>query len=115
MVQLVILRRFNHWFLIQLAGSDENGSNTYNRLWVFFIYNCCRKIADKVAHAGYYVVVPDFFFGDSFIPKTKLEDWIKNHQPVCYLPHLTSFFLYSNEDVHCDLYGQMLSLCKDVF
>ncbi|KAI3711878.1 hypothetical protein L1987_70427 [Smallanthus sonchifolius] len=38
-----------------------------------------RKIADKVASAGYYAVVPDFFFGDPFIPKTQLQDWIKNH------------------------------------
>ncbi|KAK1414148.1 hypothetical protein QVD17_29889 [Tagetes erecta] len=41
-----------------------------------------RKIADKIAYAaGYYVVVPDFFFADPFIPKTKLQDWIKNHPP----------------------------------
>ncbi|KAJ0677301.1 putative dienelactone hydrolase, alpha/Beta hydrolase [Helianthus annuus] len=38
-----------------------------------------RKIADKVAAAGYYVVVPDMFFGDPFIPKSNLQDWIKIH------------------------------------
>ncbi|KAI3814825.1 hypothetical protein L1987_14470 [Smallanthus sonchifolius] len=38
-----------------------------------------RQIADKVASAGYYAVVPDFFFGDPFIPKTQLQDWLKNH------------------------------------
>ncbi|KAL9995389.1 putative dienelactone hydrolase, alpha/Beta hydrolase [Helianthus debilis subsp. tardiflorus] len=38
-----------------------------------------RIIADKVAAAGYYVVVPDMFFGDPFIPKSNLQDWIKIH------------------------------------
>ncbi|KAL8242828.1 hypothetical protein R6Q59_013130, partial [Mikania micrantha] len=41
----------------------------------------CRKIADKLASAGYYAVVPDFFFGDPFIPKTHLPEWLKNHEP----------------------------------
>ncbi|KAL8242818.1 hypothetical protein R6Q59_013120 [Mikania micrantha] len=40
-----------------------------------------RKIADKLASAGYYAVVPDFFFGDPFIPKTQLQEWLKNHEP----------------------------------
>ncbi|KAL8223556.1 hypothetical protein R6Q57_019031 [Mikania cordata] len=40
-----------------------------------------RKIADKLASAGYYAVVPDFFFGDHFIPKTQLQEWLKNHEP----------------------------------
>ncbi|KAL8242605.1 hypothetical protein R6Q59_012907 [Mikania micrantha] len=40
-----------------------------------------RKIADKLASAGYYAVVPDFFFGDPFIPKTQLPEWLKNHEP----------------------------------
>ncbi|KAJ0724577.1 putative dienelactone hydrolase, alpha/Beta hydrolase [Helianthus annuus] len=45
-----------------------------------------RKIADKVAAAGYYVVVPDMFFGDPFIPKTNLHDWGDIHPAVCCLP-----------------------------
>ncbi|KAL4590216.1 hypothetical protein LXL04_003142 [Taraxacum kok-saghyz] len=41
-----------------------------------------RKLADKVASAGYYVVVPDFFHGDPLIPETPIQDWLKNHGPV---------------------------------
>ncbi|KAK9078467.1 hypothetical protein SSX86_002524 [Deinandra increscens subsp. villosa] len=40
-----------------------------------------RQLADKVASAGYYVVVPDFFHGDPLTPETKIEDWLKNHAP----------------------------------
>ncbi|XP_034690761.1 endo-1,3;1,4-beta-D-glucanase-like isoform X2 [Vitis riparia] len=41
-----------------------------------------RKLADKVAAAGFYVVVPDFFHGDPFVPETKtLPVWIKSHGP----------------------------------
>ncbi|CAH1426881.1 unnamed protein product [Lactuca virosa] len=46
-----------------------------------------RKLADKIASSGYYVVVPDFFNGDSFNgdpsnPDSPLKDWLKNHAPV---------------------------------
>ncbi|KAI3775213.1 hypothetical protein L1987_49782 [Smallanthus sonchifolius] len=40
-----------------------------------------RQLADKVASAGYYVVVPDFFYGDPMTPETKIDDWLKNHAP----------------------------------
>ncbi|KAI7754261.1 hypothetical protein M8C21_033538 [Ambrosia artemisiifolia] len=40
-----------------------------------------RQLADKVAAAGYYVVVPDFFFGDPLTPGTNIQDWLKNHAP----------------------------------
>ncbi|KAK4283625.1 hypothetical protein QN277_000555 [Acacia crassicarpa] len=43
-----------------------------------------RKLADKVAAAGYYVVVPDFLHGDPFVrEKTDrpLSVWIKDHAP----------------------------------
>ncbi|MFS7910126.1 putative dienelactone hydrolase [Helianthus anomalus] len=47
-----------------------------------------RKIADKVAAVGYYVVAPDMFFGDPFIRKSNLQNWIKIHPAVCCLPNL---------------------------
>ncbi|XP_071742045.1 endo-1,3;1,4-beta-D-glucanase isoform X1 [Rutidosis leptorrhynchoides] len=40
-----------------------------------------RNIADKVASAGYYTVVPDFFHGDPMTPGTQISDWLKNHAP----------------------------------
>ncbi|KAI3704791.1 hypothetical protein L1987_75020 [Smallanthus sonchifolius] len=41
-----------------------------------------RQIADKVAAAGFYVVVPDFFYGDPYVPEMPLSAWFPNHQPV---------------------------------
>ncbi|KAF7848627.1 hypothetical protein BT93_L1787 [Corymbia citriodora subsp. variegata] len=41
-----------------------------------------RKLADKVAAAGFYVVVPDYFYGDPFAPENPerpLMVWIKDH------------------------------------
>ncbi|EEF37655.1 endo-1,3-1,4-beta-d-glucanase, putative [Ricinus communis] len=41
-----------------------------------------RKLADKVAAAGFYVVVPDFFYGDPYVPENAdrpLPIWIKSH------------------------------------
>nr|XP_043624004.1 endo-1,3;1,4-beta-D-glucanase-like [Erigeron canadensis] len=40
-----------------------------------------RKLADKVASAGYYVVVPDLLHGDPVTPESILQDWLKNHAP----------------------------------
>ncbi|RLM52871.1 hypothetical protein C2845_PMPSC011935 [Panicum miliaceum] len=41
-----------------------------------------RKIADKVALSGYFVVVPDFFHGDPYVPENAerpFSEWIKLH------------------------------------
>ncbi|KAJ1427229.1 Dienelactone hydrolase [Sesbania bispinosa] len=41
-----------------------------------------RKLADKVAAAGYYVVVPDFLYGDPYNPQNAdrpLTVWVKDH------------------------------------
>ncbi|KAE8714573.1 Detected protein of confused Function [Hibiscus syriacus] len=45
----------------------------------------CPKLADKVAAAGFYVVVPDFFYGEPFIsdnPDRPLPAWLKDHPPA---------------------------------
>ncbi|GKV19520.1 hypothetical protein SLEP1_g29766 [Rubroshorea leprosula] len=41
-----------------------------------------RKLADKVAAAGFHVLVPDFFYGDPFVPDNSdrpIMVWIKDH------------------------------------
>ncbi|TKY54059.1 Endo-1,3/1,4-beta-D-glucanase protein [Spatholobus suberectus] len=43
-----------------------------------------RKLADKVAAAGYYVVVPDLLVGEPFNPQNSnrpLPAWLKDHGP----------------------------------
>ncbi|MBA0696644.1 hypothetical protein Goari_003181, partial [Gossypium aridum] len=42
------------------------------------------KLADKVAAAGFYVVAPDFFYGEPFVrdkPDRPFPAWIKDHGP----------------------------------
>ncbi|KAI8574569.1 hypothetical protein RHMOL_Rhmol01G0364900 [Rhododendron molle] len=44
-----------------------------------------RKLAEKVAAAGFYVVVPDFFYGDPYSPSNSekpLPVWIQSHGTV---------------------------------
>lgn len=40
-----------------------------------------RMIAQKVAAAGFFVVVPDFFNGDPYVAGTPIADWLKLHGP----------------------------------
>ncbi|KAA8548571.1 hypothetical protein F0562_000162 [Nyssa sinensis] len=43
-----------------------------------------RKLADKVAAAGFYVVVPDFLYGDPYDPENAekpIAVWLKEHGP----------------------------------
>jgi len=44
-----------------------------------------RKIADKVANHGYFVVVPDFFHGEPYNNENAsrpFDPWLKDHDPV---------------------------------
>ncbi|XP_020527132.1 endo-1,3;1,4-beta-D-glucanase isoform X2 [Amborella trichopoda] len=43
-----------------------------------------RRLADKVASAGYYVVVTDYFYGDPFAPDQPFDafpNWLQSHKP----------------------------------
>ncbi|KAH9682990.1 DLH domain-containing protein [Citrus sinensis] len=43
-----------------------------------------RKLADKVAAAGFYVAVPDFFHGDPNVDGGRpLQEWIKDQGVLC--------------------------------
>ncbi|KAI6683829.1 hypothetical protein NL676_029742 [Syzygium grande] len=58
-------------------------------LWVMRLeldFDWGRKLADKVAAAGFYVVVPDYFKGDPYAPENAERPvgvWIKDHGTVC--------------------------------
>ncbi|KAK8585628.1 hypothetical protein V6N13_050602 [Hibiscus sabdariffa] len=44
-----------------------------------------RKLADKVAAAGFYVVAPDFFYGEPYDadkPDRPIVEWLKDHGPA---------------------------------
>lgn len=50
--------------------------------WLVFLL---RKIADKVAAAGFFVVVPDFFYGEAYAPENAekpIPVWLKSHPTV---------------------------------
>ena len=56
---------------------------------IICISSMWRKLADKVAAAGFFVVVPDFFHGDPVIdwfdPKFDRDTWMKVHNTVSFL------------------------------
>ncbi|KAK8548519.1 hypothetical protein V6N13_054689 [Hibiscus sabdariffa] len=63
-----------------------------SKLAILFIHDAfgfdtpnLRKLADKAAAAGYFVVVPDFFYGDPYDttdPHFDREAWFNRHSPV---------------------------------
>lgn len=44
-----------------------------------------RKLADTIAALGFYVVAPDFFYGEPFDRNRPVQDWLKDHGPVFYI------------------------------
>ncbi|CAN6355274.1 unnamed protein product [Urochloa humidicola] len=67
-----------------LAGSDESKAAVILISDVFgFESPNLRKIADKVALSGYFVVVPDFLHGDPYTPNAErpLPVWRQSHAP----------------------------------
>ncbi|CAN6346939.1 unnamed protein product [Urochloa humidicola] len=68
-----------------LAGSDESKAAVILISDIFgFESPNLRKIADKVALSGYFVVVPDFLRGDPYTPdnaEKPLPVWIESHSP----------------------------------
>lgn len=43
-----------------------------------------RKLADKIGAAGFYVAVPEFLYGDPYVPDSgkSIPEWIKDHGTV---------------------------------
>ncbi|KAG0626463.1 hypothetical protein M758_2G128200 [Ceratodon purpureus] len=41
-----------------------------------------RKLADKIAASGYYVVAPDYFRGDPLVNVSDLATWLVRHPPA---------------------------------
>nr|ACU19417.1 unknown [Glycine max] len=73
----------------KLAGLNSYLSGSPNSIAILLISDIydyeapnLRNIADKVAAAGYYVVVPDFFHGDPYNPENASRStpvWLKDH------------------------------------
>lgn len=55
-----------------------------------------RKIADRVALSGYFVVVPDFIHRDPYQPDNPNNPgmWVQAHNPVCSLFSFFDTFLF---------------------
>ncbi|XP_022137980.1 endo-1,3;1,4-beta-D-glucanase-like [Momordica charantia] len=76
----------------QLAGlSTYVSGSPDSKLAVIFVTDVfgyeaplLRKLADKVAAAGFFVVAPDFFKGDPYIPddaNRPIRTWLQDHGP----------------------------------
>lgn len=76
-----------HGYVLELGGFKTyvSGPSTSKNaiLFVSDVYGYeapnLRKLADKVAAAGYYVVVPDFLYGDPYTTEKSLSIWIQSH------------------------------------
>ncbi|CAN4093183.1 unnamed protein product [Withania somnifera] len=75
--------------VLQLGGFNTyvSGPST-SKLVILFVSDIygyeapnLRKLADKVAAAGYYVVVPDFFNGDYYNQEKSLSIWFESYKP----------------------------------
>ncbi|KAF3638420.1 hypothetical protein FXO38_23232 [Capsicum annuum] len=79
--------RSGHGSVLELGGFNTyvSGPPTSKHaiLFVSDVYGYeapnLRKLADKVAAAGYYVVVPDFLCGDPYTSDKPLSIWIQSH------------------------------------
>ncbi|KAI6693190.1 hypothetical protein NL676_020900 [Syzygium grande] len=70
------LSRLN--FVLQYPDCDIVGSSERGCL----IFGNSRKLADKVAAAGFYAVVPDFLGGEPYVPENAerpFTEWLKDH------------------------------------
>ena len=75
-----------------------------------------RKIADKVASSGYFVVVPDFLHGDPYAPENAdrpVQVWIKEHPQVCCSLYPRILFFFCNySDLLVSVYVYVVYILK---
>ncbi|GJU03690.1 endo-1,3;1,4-beta-D-glucanase-like protein [Tanacetum coccineum] len=79
------LEDLQNWCEHHPAGIHlHNQPQTWDVLHIKMMYfwKMNPLIADKVAAIGFYVVVPDFFYGDPYVPETPLSSWFRNHLPA---------------------------------
>ncbi|KAJ4962900.1 hypothetical protein NE237_022839 [Protea cynaroides] len=73
---------FDDWRLVPRYYKEE----TLIEIEVGYETPLFRKLADKVAAAGFLVVAPDFFYGDPFDMHKNKTDWLVAHQAVGLYP-----------------------------
>ncbi|XBJ10365.1 hypothetical protein VPH35_015243 [Triticum aestivum] len=70
---------FSHCMVFEKRMTEtQSFRSNHSLLWMD------RKIADKVASSGYFVVVPDFLHGDPYVPENAdrpIQVWLKEHAP----------------------------------